>query len=87
MVWALRRLQPSANRGRAKSSTRLVRSRQECPAGREARWRLIQRWKGDLSLGVDIHETPRTTGLVDEDDPVGLHARPVVAAHEGQVDG
>ena len=47
----------------------------------------IQRWKGDLSLGVDIHETPRTTGLVDEDDPVGLHARPVVAAHEGQVDG
>ena len=47
----------------------------------------IQRWKGDLSLGVDIHETPRTIGLVDEDDPVGLHARPVVATHEGQVNG
>ena len=47
----------------------------------------IQRWKGDLSLGVDSHETPRTTGVVDEDDPVGLHAHPVVAAHEGQVDG
>ena len=47
----------------------------------------IQRWKGDLSLGVDIHETPRTTGVVDEDDPVGLHARLVVDAHEGQVDG
>lgn len=30
---------------------------------------------------------PWTTGLVDDDDPVGLHARPVVAAHEGQVDG
>ena len=29
----------------------------------------------------------RTTRLVDEDDPVGLHARPVVAAYEGQVDG
>ena len=47
----------------------------------------IQRWKGDLSLGVDIHETPRTTRLVDEDDRVGLHARPVVAAHEGRVGG
>ena len=83
MVWALRRLQLSANRGRAKSLTRLVRSRQECPAGREARWRLIQRWKGDLSLGVDIHETPRTTGLVDVDDLVGLYACPVVVMHEG----
>ena len=40
-----------------------------------------------ISLGVDIHEMPRTTGLVDEDDPVGLHARPVVAMHEEQVDG
>ena len=30
---------------------------------------------------------PRTTGVVDEDDPVGLHAHPVVVAHEGQVDG
>ena len=87
MVWALRRLQLSANKGQAKSLKRLVRSRQECPAGREARWRGIQRWKGDRSLGVDIHETPRTTGLVDEDDPVGLHARPVVAAHDRQVDG
>ena len=46
-----------------------------------------QRWKGDLLLGVDIHETPRTTGVVDEDNPVGLHACLVVAAHEGQVDG
>ena len=87
MVWALRRLQLSANRGRAKSLTCLVRSRQECPAGREARCGGIQRWKGDLSLGVDIRETPRITGVVDEDDPVGLHARPVVAAHEGHVDG
>ena len=87
MVWALRRLQLSANRGRAKSLTHLVRSRQECPAGREARWRRYPMMKGDLSLGVDIHETPHTTGVVDEDDPVGLHARLVVAAHEGQVDG
>ena len=47
----------------------------------------IQRWKGDLSLGVDIHEMPWTTGVVDEDDPVGLHVRLVVAAHEGRVDG
>ena len=47
----------------------------------------ILRWKGDLSLCVDIHETPRTTGVVDEEDLVGLHARPVVAAHEGKVDG
>ena len=47
----------------------------------------VQRWKGDLSLGVDFHETPWTTGLVDEDDLVGLPARPVVAAHEGHVDG
>ena len=47
----------------------------------------IQRWKGDLSMGVDVHETPWTTGLVDEDDLVSLHARPVVAAHEGHVDG
>ena len=43
--------------------------------------------EGDLSLGVDIHEMPRTTDVVDEDDPFGLHARPVVAVHEGQVDG
>ena len=85
MVWALRRLQLSANRGQAKSLTRLVRSRQECPAGREARWWRYPTMEG--SLGVDIHETPRTTELVDEDDLVGLHARPVVAAHEGQVDG
>ena len=47
----------------------------------------IQRWKGDLLLGVDIHETPRTTRLADEDDLVGLHARPVVATHEGEGDG
>ena len=47
----------------------------------------IQQWKGDLSLGVDIHKTPWTTGLVDEHDLVGLHARLVVVAHEGQVDG
>ena len=47
----------------------------------------IQRWKGDLSLGVDIHETPQTTGVVDWDDTVGLHARLVVTAHDGQVDG
>ena len=47
----------------------------------------IQRWKGDLLLGVDIHEKPRTTRLVDDDDPVSLHARLVVVAHEGQVDG
>ena len=86
-MWALRRLQLSANRGRAKSLTRLVRSRQECPAGREAQWRRYPKMEGDLPLGVDIHETPWTTGLVDEDDPVGLHARPVVAAHEGQMNG
>ena len=36
---------------------------------------------------MDGVSVPRTTGVVDEDDPVGLHARPVVVAHEGQVDG
>ena len=63
--------------------------RVSCVVGRSVWWaaRLdaggIQQWKGDHSLGVDIHEMPRTTGLVDEDDPVGLHACPVVVAHEG----
>ena len=68
MVWALRRLQFSANRGWVKSLTRLMRSRQECSAGRKAQW---QRYPASVITltnlavwpGTSRHRVRRTTWL------------------------